>query len=41
MARFAIANALDFGRSGEVIYLRGDDISTISLQLSTSFGVRT
>jgi hypothetical protein len=41
MARFATSNALDFDRSGEVIYLRGDDISISSLQLSTSFGVGT
>jgi len=41
MARFATTNALDFGRSGEVICLQGYDISTRSLQLSTSFGART
>jgi hypothetical protein len=41
MARFATSNALDFDQSGEVIYLRGDDILTSSLQLFTFFGVRT
>ncbi len=41
MVRFATTNALDIGKSGEVIFLWGDDISASSLQLSTFFGVGT